>query len=78
MSSVRLSGIVVARDDEATIGATLDSLASVCDETVLVDCGSTDRTCSVAAARERVRLYHRPHNGDLADQLNFALDQALS
>ena len=77
MSSVRLSGIVVARDDEATIGATLDSLASVCDEIVLVDCGSTDRTCSVAAARERVRLYHRPHDGDLADQLNFALDQAL-
>jgi len=43
-----LSGIVIAKDAEETVGACLRSLTQICDEVVLVDSGSTDRTIEIA------------------------------
>lgn len=74
---VRLSGVVVAQDNEAVIGAVLDNLAQVADEIVFVDGGSRDATPDIALARPGVRFHHRPFDGSIAEQKNFALDQAL-
>jgi len=45
-----LSVVIITRDEEAAIGAALDSVAFA-DEIVLVDSGSRDRTVEIARAR---------------------------
>ena len=77
MTQVRLSGAIIAQDNEDTIGLVLDNLARVADEIIVVDGGSRDATPEIAAAREKVRVYRRAFDGDFAAQKNFALDQAL-
>lgn len=44
---MNLSAIVITKNEERVIGRCLDSLA-FCDETILVDSGSTDRTLAIA------------------------------
>lgn len=74
---VRLSGVLVAQDNARTIGAVLACLQPIADEIVVVDGGSSDATAELAAAADKVRLYRRPFDGDIAAQKNFACDQAL-
>lgn len=69
----RLSAIVITRNEEANIAACLDSLA-FCDERIVVDCGSTDRTVTIA--REKgVRVAYHPWQG-FGAQKNHALSLA--
>jgi len=46
----RLSAIVITRNEAANIGRCLDSV-NFCDECIVLDCGSTDDTVSIAKAR---------------------------
>ena len=46
----RLSLIVIAKNEEASIGRCLRSAAAIADEIVVVDGGSTDRTVEIARA----------------------------
>ena len=48
--SAGLSVVIIARDEEASIGAALDSVAWA-DEVIVVDSGSTDRTVEIARAK---------------------------
>ena len=43
----KISGIIIARNEEEMIGEALDSL-DFCDEIILVDNGSTDKTKEIA------------------------------
>jgi len=74
---IPLSGVLLVQDNEDTVDAVLDQLLSICGEVVVVDGGSRDSTPDRVLARERTRLYPRPFSGNLAEQKNFALDQAL-
>jgi glycosyltransferase involved in cell wall biosynthesis len=67
---VPLSAVLVAQDEEKTIG---DALASVafCDEIVLVDSGSTDRTRAIAEAAGARVIVNAPWPGFVA-QRDFA------
>ncbi len=49
--ALALSAAIVCKNNEATIGRTLDSLAGLCDEIVAIDSGSTDRTIEMIEAR---------------------------
>jgi (heptosyl)LPS beta-1,4-glucosyltransferase len=71
--AVLLSACLIARDEEEALP---DCLASVafCDEIVLVDSGSTDRTVAIAEAAG-VRVVHQRWLG-FAAQRNVALDHA--
>ena len=72
-SSVRLSAIVITRNEGHNIGPCLDSLA-FCAERIVVDCGSEDDT--VARARNHgARVEHRAFDG-FGAQKNFALSLA--
>jgi glycosyltransferase involved in cell wall biosynthesis len=71
---VPLSAVLIAQNEEKTIA---DALASVsfCDEIVLVDSGSTDRTREVAQAKGARVLLNAPWPGFVA-QRDFAVRAA--
>jgi glycosyltransferase involved in cell wall biosynthesis len=64
-----LTAILIAYNEERDLPRTLASLEGVADEVILVDSGSTDRTCEIARARG-VRVYMRKLDG-LAEQKNY-------
>jgi glycosyltransferase involved in cell wall biosynthesis len=68
-----VSGVVICFDEEDEIERCLASLA-FCDEIVVVDSGSTDRTREIAL-RHTDRVIEQPFLGYVA-QKNFALDHA--
>jgi hypothetical protein len=68
-----LTACVIARDEEQRLPECLESLA-FCDEVVVVDSGSRDRTREIAAAAG-ARVFENPWRG-FAVQRNVALDHA--
>lgn len=71
-ASIRISAFVVCCNEERNIRRCLDSL-HWCDEIVVVDSGSTDRTLSIA--REFTdRIFHRDWSGFVA-QKRYGLQQ---
>lgn len=71
---VRLSVIIITQDEEAHIGACLDSVAFA-DEIIVLDSGSTDQTCAIAQARG-ARIEVSPDWPGFGPQKNRALDLA--
>ena len=71
--SETLSACIIARDEEARLPACLASL-TFCDEIVVVDGGSRDRTREIARAAG-ARVFENPWPG-FAIQRNVALDHA--
>jgi len=67
--------VVVCQDNESTIGPVMDSLDAYCDEIVVVDGGSRDRTTEIVSRHDKARLFERSFD-DHARQKNFAFDQA--
>jgi glycosyltransferase involved in cell wall biosynthesis len=70
---LQLSAIVITRNEAGNIGACLDSLA-FCDETIVVDCGSTDSTIDIARQRG-ARVEQHEWRG-FGPQKNYALSLA--
>ncbi|MEW6723983.1 MAG: glycosyltransferase [Bacillota bacterium] len=70
-----ISACLIARDEEKNLPRCLASLAGAVDEIVLVDTGSTDRTCEIALDYG-ARVYHRCWEGDFSAARNYGLDQA--
>jgi len=70
---MELSAVIIARDEEGDISRCLESL-SFCDEIVVVDSGSADRTLEIAR-RYTDRIHHRDWD-DYASQKNFAVGMA--
>ena len=70
-----VSAVVTTFNEEHNIG---DCLASLqwCDEIVVVDSFSTDRTAEIARSFEKVRFFERKYFGS-ASQKNWAIDQAV-
>ncbi|HUI96078.1 MAG TPA: glycosyltransferase family 2 protein [Xanthobacteraceae bacterium] len=73
MSLTRLSAIIITKNEEANIAACLDGLA-FCDERIVVDAGSTDRTAEIAA-QKGARVVAHDWQG-FGAQKNFALSLA--
>jgi len=65
-----LTAILIAYNEELDLPRALASLQGVADETILVDSGSTDRTCEIARAFG-ARIYVRKLDS-LAEQKNYA------
>jgi glycosyltransferase involved in cell wall biosynthesis len=69
-----LSAILITCNEERDLPQALASLEGLADEIVVVDSGSTDRTCELARQRG-ARVVFRPFSG-FAEQKNFAAAQA--
>lgn len=70
---LRVSAIVTTYNEEANIGGCLESLLW-CDEILVVDSFSTDRTPQIVGGYESVRFVQRTYFGSAA-QKNWAMDQ---
>jgi glycosyltransferase involved in cell wall biosynthesis len=69
-----LSVVIVAQDEERTIGQVLDAVKPIASEIILVDSGSQDKTLEIAKSRGAV-CYHQQWQG-YAKQKNFAISLA--
>lgn len=69
-----ISLIVITYNEEEMIGQCLKSAATFCDELIVVDSFSTDRTAEIARALG-ARVFQRSFDGYIA-QKQFALEQA--
>jgi len=70
----RVTGIVTCYNEEEHIGACIESM-SWCDEILVVDSYSIDRTEEIARGYEKVRFLQRKYFGG-ASQKNWAIEQA--
>ncbi len=70
----QLSAVLIAQDEERTIGKVLAAIKDIADEIVLVDSGSTDRTIDIARSFD-ARVIFQTWLG-YAAQKNFAIEQA--
>jgi glycosyltransferase involved in cell wall biosynthesis len=69
----RVSAIITTFNEEANIAGCIESLLW-CDEILVVDSFSTDRTPEIVRSFEKVRFYQRTYFGS-ASQKNWAMDQ---
>lgn len=69
-----ISAIILSRDSQDSIGRTLASL-TWCDELIVIDDFSTDRTVDIAKQYKAV-VYERHLKDDFAAQRNFGLTKA--
>ncbi|MBX9666975.1 MAG: glycosyltransferase family 2 protein [Candidatus Obscuribacterales bacterium] len=71
-----LSVVIVAQDEERTIGKVIEAATPIADEVLLIDSGSTDRTIEIATALG-AQCRHQDWLG-YAKQKNLALSLANS
>lgn len=72
--AIRLSGCVIARNEQENIARCIRSFRDFVDEIVVVDTGSTDDTAKIAE-QLGARVLHFDWRDDFAAARNFALDQ---
>lgn len=69
-----LSVIILTKNEEKDIEATIQNARQCADEVLIVDSGSTDRTVELAE-KNGARVVFRAWDNDFAAQRNFALTQ---
>ncbi len=72
----RISAIVTTFNEETNIAGCIESLLW-CDEILVVDSFSTDRTPEIARRYDKVRVFQRTYFGS-ASQKNWAMDQVTN
>lgn len=70
----RVSACLITLNEEHNLPRALKSLRGIADETVVVDCGSTDRT--LAIAREHGAAVHTRAWTNYSEQKNYAAERA--
>ena len=77
MSIMRISGLVITKNEQQAIGKCLASMKPFVDELVLVDTGSTDDTVAIARELGAV-ICHFDWVDDFAAARNFAMSKVQS
>lgn len=72
---ITISLCMIVRDEESTIGRCLDSVRDICDEVIIVDTGSTDRTKEIVE-KYTDQIFDFTWIDDFAAARNFAFAQA--
>lgn len=70
----RLSVCLITKNEERNIKSCLDSLVGLADEVIVVDSGSTDRTCEIARVLD-AKIFTHPFD-DFAHQKTRAIEKA--
>ncbi|SFQ02695.1 Glycosyl transferase family 2 [Caldicoprobacter faecalis] len=75
VSCVKISGCVIAKNEEKNIARCINSYKDIVDEVIVVDTGSSDRTAEIAQ-NLGAKVYHYEWQNDFAKAKNFALSLA--
>ncbi|MCO6429384.1 MAG: tetratricopeptide repeat protein [Deltaproteobacteria bacterium] len=70
-----ISLCIIAKDEEEFIGQAISSVLPLVHEVIVVDTGSTDKTCEIAR-NLGAKVEHFPWNGDFSAPRNFSLKKA--
>lgn len=71
-----ISAVIITLNEESNIGDCIRSLDGVCDEVIVVDSSSEDRTCMIASDLGAKIFIREPQNGNAyGDQKNFGATQ---
>ena len=73
MSNKTIAALILTKDEEKHIARCIHSLKGVCDEIVVVDSFSTDKTCEIAESMG-AKVYKNPWK-NYATQFNFGVYQ---
>jgi glycosyltransferase involved in cell wall biosynthesis len=65
---------MIVKNEEKLLARCLDSMKDLAEEIVIVDTGSTDKTCEIAA-RYTKKLFHFSWTGDFSQARNFAFSK---
>ncbi len=71
---INISGVIITLNEEQNIERCLKSLLPVCDEIIVIDSGSSDKTEEICK-KHKVNFIHQDFLG-YTNQKNFAIDQA--
>lgn len=74
-AAARISAAMIVRNEERFLGDCLRSIVDEVDEIVIVDTGSVDGSCKIAA-EHGARIIHRPWTEDFSAARNCALEHA--
>jgi glycosyltransferase involved in cell wall biosynthesis len=69
-----ISAVILTKNEEKNIKKCLDNL-SWCDEIVVIDDASQDKTVEIAK-KMGAKVFHHPLNRNFSEQRNFGLDKA--
>ena len=70
----KITAVIIARNEEKMIGDALESV-SFCDEVIVIDNGSTDKTKEIAE-KHAAKVYEIKSN-DFSELRNFGLSHCL-
>ncbi|MCX7817051.1 MAG: glycosyltransferase [Syntrophales bacterium] len=71
----RISLCMIVKNEEASIERCLESIHRFVDEIIIVDTGSTDKTCSIAE-KYGAKIYYHPWENDFSKHRNQAISYA--
>ncbi|MBI5243325.1 MAG: glycosyltransferase [Elusimicrobia bacterium] len=74
-SKEKISLCMIAKNEESCIAKALASVRDYVDEIILVDTGSTDKTCHIASCYG-AKIYHHPWGDDFSESRNHSLGYA--
>lgn len=72
---MNISLCMITKDEERFLQDCLESVKGYVDEIIIVDTGSSDRTCEIALSYG-ARVYHRPWQRNFSEARNFGIDRA--
>lgn len=70
-----LSAIILTKNEEQKIKKCIESLR-FCDEIIIIDDDSSDKTLDIAAKFKNVKIFKKNLDGNFAAQRNFAIEKA--
>ncbi|GIP60216.1 glycosyltransferase [Paenibacillus sp. FSL W8-0186] len=77
MKKSTISLCMIVKNEERCIQRCLDSVASVVDEIIIVDTGSTDKTLELLNKYD-AKIFHYQWDNNFANARNYAIEQATS
>ena len=72
-----ITGLYIVKNGEADIARSIESISGACDEIVVIDTGSTDKTVEIVTA-QGARVHHFEWVDDFSKARNFALSKVDS
>jgi glycosyltransferase involved in cell wall biosynthesis len=76
MSLTKISAVIITLNEEHLLGSVLQSLAELCNEIIVVDSGSTDRTVEIAE-KYNCKVYYKKFEG-YGNQKRYAVSLATN